>query len=72
MSKRKKALARAMRRREIACQCAAEIMASRPDQDMVPALWSLSVFFDAYMARGAEGAKRDFGPKKPAKLRIAR
>lgn len=61
-----------MRRREIACQCAAAVMASRPDQDMIPALWSLSVFFEAYMARGADGMMRDFGPEKTAKLRVVK
>lgn len=61
----KKRQVRAMRRRELACQLAADVMASRPDVELAPALWSLSVFFESYMARGSAATRKPFGPKAP-------
>jgi hypothetical protein len=59
------------RRREKACQMAAQVMAGRPDEEVVPLLWSLTVFFESYMARGCTWTQKNFGPKKPVKLKIA-
>jgi len=56
-----------------ACRLAAEAFKS-PSFDGTNAgsdLWSLSVFFEQYIREGAAGTRRDFGPKGPAKLKIA-
>jgi hypothetical protein len=58
------------RQREVACQCAAEVMASRPSDPLAPTLWSVTVFFESYLAHGATWTQKDFGPKPPAKLKI--
>ena len=55
-----------------ACRCAAIVMAGHPDQSYAPHAWSLSVFFESYIAQGAEATYKNFGPKKPAKLKIIR
>lgn len=34
-------------------------------------LWCLAVFFETYLREGSAGTSRDFGPKGPAKLKIA-
>lgn len=65
MSKR----SRATRRREKACEFAAIVLAGQPVDDRIPYGWSLAVFFERYMALGASGTAKDFGPKKPPKLK---
>lgn len=58
--------------RKLACTLAARVMAGRPTEPCAPTLWSLAVFFESYIERGAAGTRKDFGPKKPRKLRIVR
>jgi len=41
----------------------------RSDEGIAPAIWSAAVFFESYMAEGAEGTREDFGPKEPVELR---
>ena len=53
-----------------ACELAALVMAGRPDDNPAPLVWSLAVFFESYIAYGAEGTRKDFGPKKAVKLRV--
>lgn len=55
-----------------ACELAAEVMAGRPNELCVPHLWSLAVFFENYIDLGADGTRRDFGPKKPKKLKVVK
>lgn len=61
------------RRRAKACQFAATLMADelRDDGDWVARLWSATVFFERYMELGADGTRKDFGPKRPRKLKLA-
>ena len=61
---------RAIRRREKACEFAAIVLAGQPVDDRIPYGWSLAVFFERYMAYGADGTMKDFGPKKPKKLKM--
>lgn len=49
-----------------ACRLAAQVFQS---DEYIPKLWSLAVFFENYMKEGAEGTRKDFGPKKPVKLK---
>jgi hypothetical protein len=60
----------ARRRREKACELAAIVMAGRPEDQVTPLLWSMTVFFESYMAHGCTWTAKDFGPKKPAKLKV--
>lgn len=55
-----------------ACRLAAQVMAGRPDDGLTPLLWSMAVFFENYIGLGASGTEKDFGPKKPVKLRVAK
>lgn len=57
--------------RELACLCASKAIVCRnPDESPVPLVWSFAVFFEQYIRNGAEGTRKDFGPKKPAKLKL--
>lgn len=42
------------------------------DGDLGHHLWSITVFFEAYMDVGAEGTHADFGPKDAAELTVIR
>ncbi len=53
-----------------ACELAAEVMSGRPDDLCIPNLWSLAVFFERYIDAGSSGTIKDFGPKKPVKLKV--
>jgi peroxiredoxin family protein len=64
--------AHAERVRIEACQCAAQVLASRDDERVMPIGWSLAVFFEKYITSGAEGTLKEFGPKKPAKLKAVK
>lgn len=56
-----------------ACELAAACMAGKGDADpIMPRLWSLTVFFEQYITFGAAGTSKDFGPKKPAKLKVVK
>jgi hypothetical protein len=55
-----------------ACELAALVMGDRPDDDLLPHLWSLAVFFENYIDCGSTATLKDFGPKKAVKLRIVR
>lgn len=55
-----------------ACRCAALVLAGRPEAPYAPDAWSLSVFFESYIAKGSSGTMADFGPKKPAKLKLVK
>lgn len=35
---------------------------------IAPRIFSLAVFFEAYLLYGSEGTQDDFGPKEPAEL----
>lgn len=52
-----------------ACELAATVMAGRPNDLCVPMLWSLTVFFESYITKGATATAKAFGPKKPVKLK---
>jgi hypothetical protein len=51
---------------------AAQVMAGRPNEIAIPQLWSYAVFFEYYIGSGAEATQKDFGPKKPVKLKLVR
>ncbi len=56
-------------RRE-ACRMAALAIQNHTDKDqIVPRVWSLTVFFESYMHNGADGTMADFGPKEPVELK---
>ena len=55
-----------------ACRLAALVMAGRPDDSPAPLLWSMAVFFESYISFGSEYTMKDFGPKKPVKLKTVR
>jgi hypothetical protein len=71
MTKRYASRAEATKVRIEACRCAATVLAGRPEEKVIPLVWSLTVFFESYIAHGAKRTERDFGPKEPAKLRVA-
>ena len=49
---------------------AAVAIQNHTDEDEIaPRVWSLTVFFEAYMWDGAAGTAADFGPKEPVELR---
>jgi hypothetical protein len=52
-----------------ACELAALVLSTKKDgEDLVPLAWSLAVFFEMYILKGAEGTREDFGPKDPVEL----
>jgi hypothetical protein len=53
-----------------ACQLAALVLSGRPNDELVPRAWSLTVFFENYIDQGAAGTRKDFGPKKAVKLKV--
>jgi hypothetical protein len=42
------------------------------DRDVSHIVWSLTVFFEEYMRKGATETRADFGPKDPIDLGIVR
>ena len=57
--------------RALACQHAATVLASRPDEpDPLQLAWTLATFFESYIAMGHMASHRDFGPKEPVQLRV--
>lgn len=57
-------------RRE-ACKLAAiAVQGSGLESEVCPRLWSLTVFFESYMMKGADGTNEDFGPHDPVELRV--
>jgi hypothetical protein len=62
----------AERIRTEACRCAATVLAGRSETALAPTCWSPSVFFETYIANGSKATRKDFGPKKPVKLKIAK
>ncbi len=70
MVKRYSSVDQAIQVRTNACRFAAAVMASRPSIELTPTIFSLAVFFEAYIAKGSAATAKDFGPKKPAKLRM--
>lgn len=64
--------AEAIRIRTEACRLAAIVMAGRPDDAPSPLLWSMSVFFETYIAEGCTETLKAFGPKRPIRLRIVK
>ena len=52
-----------------ACELAAVVMAGRPDDILCPLLWSTAVFFECYIDGGATATMKDFGPKRPVRLK---
>jgi len=57
--------------RALACQHAATVVASRPDEpDPAQLAWTLATFFEAYIATGHAGTRAEFGPKAPVALRV--
>ena len=64
---------KADRRRQLACAYAAQVMQGRGmDGDIACRVWSLTVYFETYMAEGSEGTRKDFGFKRPPRLKIVR
>lgn len=62
----------AIRVRTEACRFAAQVMQGCGEQyGLCPQLWSVAVFFESYIANGALHTKRDFGPKRAPKLKVA-
>jgi|HubBroStandDraft_5_1064220.scaffolds.fasta_scaffold266890_3 hypothetical protein len=56
-----------------ACRCTAQALAGRSEIEGLPSIaWCLAVFFESYIAQGATATHKDFGPKAPTKLRLAR
>lgn len=56
-----------------ACELAALVLSTRKDaESLVPLGWSLVVFFETYINEGASGTRKDFGPKKPVKLKLVK
>lgn len=54
-----------------ACQFAAQVMASRPDDPQpLHALWELTTFFETYITMGHEPTRAVFGPKPPVQLKV--
>lgn len=63
----------AMRVRDKACRYAAMVLSTRKEAEaLTPLAFSLAVFFEMYIADGAAATRKDFGPKKPAKLKVAK
>jgi hypothetical protein len=61
-----------LRRRE-ACRMAAVVCQGHEwDGDLSHHLWSVTVFFEAYLAGGAEYTQEDFGPKEAVDLKLVR
>ena len=60
------------RRRALACEFAAIVLAGRTDENILPVGWSLAVFFERYMAHGGDQTMEEFGPKEPTKLGAAK
>ena len=60
-------------RRE-ACRMAAEAVRGpwSEGRDVAHLLWSLTVFFEEYMRKGAVATRADFGPKDAVDLGIVR
>jgi hypothetical protein len=60
-------------RRE-ACRLAAQAVQGpwSKDRDIAHLLWSLTVFFEDYMLKGAANTQEDFGPKEPVELGLVR
>lgn len=54
-----------------AVELAAQVLAARQDLEICPHAWCLSVFFESYIEHGSAGTQKDFGPKKPTKLKTA-
>ncbi len=56
-----------------ACELAATVLGNdASERPYVPRLWSLCVFFESYIDKGADGTLKDFGPRKPTKLKVVR
>lgn len=65
--------AEAIRIRTEACRCTATVLAGRSETEtLAPLAFSLAVFFEVYIGQGATHAHKDFGPKAPTRLRLAR
>lgn len=55
-------------RRE-ACRLAAITLQGQGNEgELCPRLWSITVFYEQYMRKGARRTQKDFGPKKPIKI----
>ncbi len=56
-----------------ACKYAAIVLSTRKDaESLAPLAFSLAVFFESYIAGGSEATAKDFGPKRPQKLKLAK
>jgi len=63
----------ARKAREKACKYAAIVLSTRKDaESLAPLAFSLAVFFESYIAGGSEATVKEFGPKKPARLKVAK
>lgn len=63
---------RDFKRRKAACEMAALVLSGdRSEVPDMPRLWSLAVFFDMYLEGGSSATRKDFGHRKPVKLRPA-
>jgi hypothetical protein len=64
--------AEAQRVREMACQNAALVMSSRPDEPITPGLWNLCTFFEAYITMGHQVLAPDWGPRESVVLKLVK
>jgi hypothetical protein len=55
-----------------ACELAARVLQGRGTEVLVPRLWSVVTFFEAYIADGANGTLEEFGPKEPVRIGLAK
>lgn len=53
-----------------ACKMVATVLSGKDEQPIIPYAWSLAVFFEQYIAKGAKGTIKEFGPKEPTEIRI--
>lgn len=72
MAKRYRSHGAAERARVEACRCASVVLAGRPEDTVIPLGWCLATFFETYIAEGADGTAKAFGPKKPPKLKAVK
>ena len=54
-----------------ACRMAADVVCAEGGCDDSGRLWSLCVFFEAYISGGSKATVKDFGPKKAPKVKAA-
>lgn len=73
MSAAYRSRAEAIRIRTEACRCVATVLQKHDlNQPVTPLAWSLAVFFETYIAEGAQSSLKEFGPKPATRLKIVK